>query len=31
MGWLQTKYPEKFGIFVDDQTNEKSRISRGDK
>ena len=31
MGWLQTKYPEKFGIFVDDKTNEKSRVSRGDK
>ena len=31
MGWLQKKYPEKFGIFVDDKTHEESRLLRGEK
>ena len=31
MGWLQTKYPEKFGIFVDNKTNVEISVSRGDK
>ena len=31
MGWLQTKFPEKFGIFIDDKTHEESRVAMDDK
>ena len=30
MGWLQTKYPEKFGILVDDKKHEEVGVTRGD-
>ena len=31
MGWLQSKYPEKFGIFVDDKKPEEGLASRDNK